>query len=999
VSELNPISRIVITIVLGAISFSLMGQDRCGTVQYTKKLQSQDRLLHSEQHFEDWIIRKADITRQSRSKTEPYKIPVVVHVIHNGEPVGTGTNISDAQVHSQIKVLNEDFRRENADAGNTPSIFSSVAGSMDIEFILAKRTPEGGASNGIVRVQGPKSQWTSNDNGELKNLSYWPAEDYMNLWVCNITDFLGYAQFPVSDLPGLENSSNNRLTDGVVLWYRAFGSEDDGSFNLDPDYNKGRTATHEVSHFFGLRHIWGDDNVECSGTDYVDDTPNQSGYTTGCPVGTTTSCGTTSMVQNFQDYTDDACMNLFTQGQIERMKIVIENSPRRNTLLTSIGLLPPEPVANDLGIRKIISPAGSQCSNDVSPVMQVKNYGTNAITSTRVRLKINGSIVQTRDVTLSLQPGDSANISFNMLTVATGSNTIAFEILLTNGVVDGDPLSNDNALSQALIIPGSIAVSFTESFNSFPPGWRISNPDQQITWEVATAPNQNENNTAMLLRFYDYEQNLGEQDIIFSPVFDLRDAPSAVLLFDMAHARYDLSRDRLKIVVITNCSDVSEGTVVYDSTGVQLATVPSTRSFFTPNKADDWDREIVDLGQFIGEQYVQLAFIGINNFGNNLYLDNISVVTHPLNDVSVKRLISPSLVTCSDDKAPVIVLQNTGTTTITSVTISFGTNENSLQSTTFDNLNLQPGNEQQVTLPPVPLAEGENQIFIIAETVNNEADDNILNNSLAKKVVVNKATDRIPLRRTFDDGFEISWTNVNPSDGMLWQTVDTNFGTSAYFNAYNNPAMGDEAWMVSPVLDFSRAGDALMAFDASYASGDAGIEDLKILVSKNCGDTYEELDYVLPEPESSSGSWAPQSEDDWFDNLVDLSAFAGEKEMRVAFSVRNANGNNLYLDNIEFFVTAESRTVELDNQYSIFGYNLSEMESSELKIGFNLIRRQNVTCHVINSMGKTVSEITWFDVLNQVFELPLRDDLPSGVYIVRLGINGNHFGSRIVVTR
>ncbi|HYC83586.1 MAG TPA: M43 family zinc metalloprotease [Chryseosolibacter sp.] len=973
-------------------------QTRCGTVQYTKKLQS-ERRVQTEQDFEQWIARVKDLRRSGRTKAEPYKIPVVVHVIHNGEPVGVGTNISDAQVHSQIKVLNQDFRRENPDASNTDPLFVPVAGSMDIEFVLAKRTPEGGATTGIVRVQGSKAQWTSGDNSELKELSYWPAEDYMNLWVCDITDFLGYSQFPVSDLPGLENSSNNRLTDGVVLWYKSFGSEEDGNFNLDPAYSKGRTATHEISHFFGLRHIWGDDNDQCSGTDYVDDTPNQGKYTTGCPTGTRTSCGVTNMIQNFQDYTDDACMNLFTHEQIERMKIVIENSPRRMSLLTSLGLYPPDPVANDLGIRKIISPAVSQCSNGIQPSIQVRNYGTNDITSVRIRLRLNGNTIQTKDFALNLQPGDSANLDFNSTTVPTGENTIAFDILLTNGVSDGDAQSNDNARTQEVVVPSSIGLSFTESFGTLSTGWRVSNPDQQITWEIAEAPNQDSNNTALRLRFYDYDQNQAEQDILYTPVFDLSDVNSAVLFFDIAHARYDLSRDRLRVVALTNCGTISEGTVIYDSAGIQLATVPPTRSFFVPTRGEDWDREIVNLEQFIGETHVQLAFVGINNFGNNLYLDNISVVTHPLNDVHVKTLISPSVVTCRAQTAPVVALQNTGTETINSIDLSFGTNPLSPQQISLTSINLQPGNQVQITLPLVTLGTGENELFVVAESVNGGADDNALNNTLRQKVIVNQQTDRIPLRQNFNVPMDASWTIVNPDDGMVWQTIPTNNFTSLYFNAYNNTTVGDESWLVSPVLDFRRADEASVQFDVAYHQGNAGIEDLRILVSKNCGNTYEQLPYSLPDRPSSSGSWAPQSSSDWFENRVDLSMFARESEMRVAFVVRNANGNNLYLDNIEFFLTNEGETVELDAPYTVFGYDLSEMSASDLKVGFNLSRRQHVTCHVLNSMGKLMAEITWFDVLNQVFDLPLPEDLPSGVYIVRLGINGAFFGERILVTK
>jgi hypothetical protein len=168
---------------------------------------------------------------------------VVVNIIHNGELVGTGTNISKAQVNSQISSLNRDFNRLNEDAINTPAEFAVVASRMNIEFTLVE----------INRVKGSKPSWTIQDNEELKSLIYRAAEDYLNIWVCDLTDYYGYAQFPLSTLPGIENSLTNRLTDGVIISYKNFGSIDYGNFDLDPAYNKGRTAVHEVGHFFGLR--------------------------------------------------------------------------------------------------------------------------------------------------------------------------------------------------------------------------------------------------------------------------------------------------------------------------------------------------------------------------------------------------------------------------------------------------------------------------------------------------------------------------------------------------------------------------------------------------------------------------------------------------------------------------------------------------------------------------------------------------------------------------
>ena len=269
-------------------------------------------------------------------------VRVVVHIIHKGEATGVGTNISDAQVLSQLEVLNKDFNRFNVDALNTPGEFRSVAGSMVVQFVLSA----------VNRVQGSKPSWTVQDNTTLKAQSYWPAEDYLNIWVCDLTDYYGYTQFPTSSLPGLDYSPTNRLTDGIIISYKAFGSKDYGNFDLRSNFNRGRTTVHEVGHFLGLRHIWGD-QTGCSGTDYVDDTPVQSDKTFGCPSHPQSSCASNKMFQNFMDFTDDACMNLFTQGQVNRMITVLENSPRRASLL-----LPLNAKGQAFSPPKIFSPNG-----------------------------------------------------------------------------------------------------------------------------------------------------------------------------------------------------------------------------------------------------------------------------------------------------------------------------------------------------------------------------------------------------------------------------------------------------------------------------------------------------------------------------------------------------------------------------------------------------------------------------------------------------------------
>jgi hypothetical protein len=259
-----------------------------------------------------------------------YRIPVVVHVIHFGEPVGQGPNIADAQIFEQMEILNEDFRRRNADTVHTPPFFKNVAADARIEFVLAKEDPEGLPTNGIVRVD------ASNAKEDHTKLSYWPAEDYMNVWVMDMGRaapyFAGSAQFPVSSLPGLENASDDRLTDGVLVNYKFFGRGYETW-----DFSEGRTLTHEAGHFLGLLHTWG---PGCLYNDYCEDTPGSGAASYSCNETPACDGPFRVMFENFMDYSSDVCMNMFTRNQVARMHTVLEHSPRRLSLLTSHGLGP-----------------------------------------------------------------------------------------------------------------------------------------------------------------------------------------------------------------------------------------------------------------------------------------------------------------------------------------------------------------------------------------------------------------------------------------------------------------------------------------------------------------------------------------------------------------------------------------------------------------------------------------------------------------------------------
>ncbi len=254
--------------------------------------------------------------RASAVAAQLITIPVVVHVVYRTDD----ENISDAQVKSQIKALNRDYRAKNADRSAVPAGWKSLVTDAKVEFALAKEDPGGKATTGITRTATTVATFGL-DNGvkskKTGGVDPWPTDRYLNFWVCNLTNqLLGYAQFP----------GGPAATDGVVMVSTAFGTQG----TAQEPFDKGRTATHEVGHFLGLRHIWGDRN-DCTGNDFVADTPPAEGANMGKPRFPHISCNNGpdgDMFMNYMDYVDDEAMVMFTVGQVARMNAALAG-PRK----------------------------------------------------------------------------------------------------------------------------------------------------------------------------------------------------------------------------------------------------------------------------------------------------------------------------------------------------------------------------------------------------------------------------------------------------------------------------------------------------------------------------------------------------------------------------------------------------------------------------------------------------------------------------------------------
>jgi PKD repeat protein len=589
----------LIASTIAAFAFSLEVKSQqlftCGQVEAEQQLKAdpvmRNLIKAAEEKQARWIQDFTDTPTESRSAD--YIIPVVFHIIHNFG----AENISDAQVHDMMRILNEDFQKLNADTANVVSAFKSIVGNAKMEFRLAQKDPQGNCTKGIIRVASLETYKGNNyfSNTSTSSLSRWPRNQYLNIWVVAKIESgaAGYTYRPqaVSSAPAL---------DGIMILHNYVGGIGTGS------YSRSRALTHEIGHWLDLPHTWGGTNnpglaSNCDDDDGIADTPNTIGVRS-CNLSHN-SCGTLDNVQNYMDYS--YCYAMFTQGQATRMRAAITSSVAQRSSLWQQSNLNNTGVLNQGVICK------ADFANDRRDICagQSVNFTDNSFNS----------------------PNQWAwTFSGGSPTSSTQNNpTVTYQ---TPGVYNVQLIASNNSGSKTETKSGLIHVlsnngkpgPFSESFENFAAAsndYFIHNPDGGATWQLANV-GATGSRSLMINNLVNIEQR---DDEFISSTVDLSGFNAVSISFKVAYAqRSSTDNDALRFFATNNCGQTWSQRWV--RTGKDLSSITGTRSSaFTPT-ADEWKEFVITTmpASFLKSNF-RFKFTFTSGKGNNVYIDDINI--------------------------------------------------------------------------------------------------------------------------------------------------------------------------------------------------------------------------------------------------------------------------------------------------------------------------------------------------------------------------------------
>lgn len=603
-----------------------------------------EQVRQHESFVQQWIKDHKDELRQPSGNI--LTIPVVVHVVSYVN--NSASNISDAQIESQIVAMNEVFRRTNENAQETPAMFLPVAADMEIEFCLARRDPDGFPTNGITRTFSDSSDFSTDamkfDNQGGKN--GWPTNRYLNIWVVNRLHggiVLGYAYIP--------GNAPNAAVDGLAIQYNVFGT----TGALANGYDYGLTACHEIGHWLSLYHPWGPGNEPqdpvnctqmCAIDDFVDDTPRTCDANYSC-ISSVNSCSNETpdlpdMVQNYMDYGQDQCLNLFTLGQRARARATLSfGGAHYSVAQNSIACEPIPQGANDVRLVSILSPTvqPGQCTQ-VKPIIEVQNFGTDELFFFQVQYTMDGvQLLPETWFEFDIQPLETVQIELPPInTVANGIiHNLTVTLINPNNQADFSTDNNSASVAFATIGIGA-ALPYAKNFDNgaLPNNWTVSNPDNATTFAANAGTGYNGSSNAIVIHNFTYNNAQGQIDYINLDKIDLANTIAPALQFYAAYAPQtdaDIS-DMLEVLISTDCGASYQSIASYSGAELISVDAPSSQAF-VPNGDDQWKLFTIPLNAYKGVRTALFRIRQTRGTGNNLYIDELRVVSEVVGTPSV----------------------------------------------------------------------------------------------------------------------------------------------------------------------------------------------------------------------------------------------------------------------------------------------------------------------------------------------------------------------------
>lgn len=561
----------------------------------------------------------AEFIKNKGGDDEVYIIPIVYHVIYQTD----ASNISDEQIYSSVEALNRDFRLENDDYMNAPEQFANIAADIEIEFRLAKIDPQGNCTKGINRIE---SALTYEGGSDMKELSYWPRNKYLNIWVCSEAGgAAGYTNYPSTvDSPFMADQ------DGIVLLHTYTGAIGTSTAS------HARTLSHECGHWLNLAHVWGSSNNpelddNCFMDDNVSDTPLTIGHSGTCNQ-TLESCGSLDNINNYMEYS--SCKYMFTEGQRSRMRAaIVSSTAQRNQLWQNSNLI--NTGVNDDSEELCQADFSSELQNGcLSKEFFFEDESFHGIL-TRIWDFGDGTTYETSDPEESIASHiySSPGIYDVSLTVSDGVSTISET--KTNFISVYDP----EYIGEVLL------EDFENGVDAMI--WTISNPDDDYTWETT-------DNTAFTgstsLRIRNRNINLeNAKDYLESSVMDFTGNDAIYLSYSWAFAlrQGDVTDDRLKVSISYNCGESWILKKLHRGT-TDLPTIENPVSgTFTPGfNSDEWETNTITIdnpNQITADFQVKFDFTARG--GNNIYLDKINIIGSNSVDISEIDLESNFVIT------------------------------------------------------------------------------------------------------------------------------------------------------------------------------------------------------------------------------------------------------------------------------------------------------------------------------------------------------------------